>query len=61
MTEELKPCTSCNGTSSNRTVGIENHCTTVPDWRACCIKCDIATVWFKDKQEAIAAWNTRHE
>lgn len=67
MTEELKPCPFCGGNGKL----IESHRydasvdSTPPHWKiSCeCIGCNGAAIniWRQTPEDAITAWNTRHE
>lgn len=55
---KLKPCPEHGA----KTIEIESHCTTIPDYRVCCIKCGRGDPrWFQKKEDAIDAWNKRYE
>lgn len=59
MSEKLLPCPRC---AENGKIGIESHAITIPDYRICCVKCgEEFTKWYRTENEAIEAWNKRHE
>ena len=51
MTEKLKPCPFCGGEAMIISEINYHHVR--------CVKCFTITDWYKTKEEAIEAWNTR--
>jgi len=51
--EELKSCPCCGSKSA--------HALMLPHWIVTCGNCGMRTGLYETEEQAIAAWNTRHE
>ena len=58
MTDELKPCPFCGDESSVQTSGIKPNSY---QYMVMCRSCNACKGWKNTYDEALTAWNTRHE